>query len=36
MPESLSLLFVQGKRPILADKLRYFADPEFAGLFEVS
>ncbi|MGB5832211.1 MAG: type IV secretory system conjugative DNA transfer family protein [Thiohalocapsa sp.] len=31
---SRSLLFVQGKRPILAGKLRYFADPEFAGLFE--
>lgn len=33
---SRSLLFVQGKRPILAGKLRYFADPEFSGLFDAA
>jgi type IV secretion system protein VirD4 len=34
LPAGLSLLFVQGKRPIVAGKLRYFADSEFAGLFD--
>ncbi|TAZ65296.1 type IV secretory system conjugative DNA transfer family protein [Rhizobium ruizarguesonis] len=27
------LLFIAGQRPIVATKLRYYADPEFAGLF---
>lgn len=35
LPESRALLFIQGKRPILAGKLRYFADPEFAKLFNI-
>jgi type IV secretion system protein VirD4 len=29
----LQILFISGRRPILADKLRYFADREFAGLY---
>jgi hypothetical protein len=28
------LLFVVGQRPILACKLRYYADPEFESLFD--
>ncbi|WP_327212514.1 type IV secretory system conjugative DNA transfer family protein (plasmid) [Rhizobium beringeri] len=27
------LLFIAGQRPIVAKKLRYYADPEFVGLF---
>lgn len=30
----LELLFLAGQRPILAQKLRYFADGEFQGLFD--
>ena len=30
----LMLLKLQGRRPVLARKLRYYADPEFAGLVE--
>lgn len=30
----LELLFLAGTRPILAQKLRYYADREFAGLFD--
>ncbi|MGO7206014.1 type IV secretory system conjugative DNA transfer family protein, partial [Rhizobium ruizarguesonis] len=30
------LLFIAGQRPIVATKLRYYADPEFAGLFTAS
>ena len=33
LPASLQLLRVQGMPPVLAQKLRYYADPEFAGLF---
>ncbi|WP_028747508.1 type IV secretory system conjugative DNA transfer family protein [Rhizobium mesoamericanum] len=33
LPASHELLFVAGQRPIMARKLRYFADPEFALLF---
>jgi type IV secretion system protein VirD4 len=32
LPESRALLFPAGKRPILARKLRYYADAEFARL----
>src|SRR3546814_6926500 len=32
--EDLQLLFLAGQRPIVAAKLRYFADREFAGKFE--
>jgi hypothetical protein len=28
------LLFLAGLRPIVADKLRYYDDPEFAGSFD--
>jgi type IV secretion system protein VirD4 len=34
LPESRSLLFLAGKRPILATKLRYFADAEFVREFD--
>ena len=33
LPPTAELLFVAGQRPILGEKLRYFSDPEFAGLF---
>lgn len=33
LPANLQLLRVQGMPPVLAQKLRYYADPEFAGLF---
>ncbi|HHV66857.1 MAG TPA: type IV secretory system conjugative DNA transfer family protein, partial [Ochrobactrum intermedium] len=32
--EDLQLLFLAGQRPIVAAKLRYFADREFAGKFD--
>jgi type IV secretion system protein VirD4 len=34
MPADLELLFLAGQRPIIATKLRYFADREFAGTFD--
>jgi type IV secretion system protein VirD4 len=34
LPQNRELLFLAGLRPVLADKLRYYADGEFAGLFE--
>lgn len=34
LPASRQLLFLAGQRPIVADKLRYFADREFAGRFD--
>ncbi|MCZ4344105.1 type IV secretory system conjugative DNA transfer family protein [Sphingomonadaceae bacterium G21617-S1] len=34
MREDLQLLFLAGQRPIVATKLRYFADREFAGRFD--
>ena len=33
LPSSLQLLRLQGMPPVLAQKLRYYADPEFADLF---
>ncbi|TDL74198.1 type IV secretory system conjugative DNA transfer family protein [Palleronia sediminis] len=33
MPSNVQLLRVQGKPTAIAGKLRYYADPEFAGLF---
>lgn len=33
LPQSLQLLRIQGLPPVLAKKLRFYADPEFAGLF---
>ncbi|TNC45042.1 type IV secretory system conjugative DNA transfer family protein [Rubellimicrobium rubrum] len=33
LPDTLQLLRVQGQPMILAQKLRYFADPEFGGLY---
>jgi type IV secretion system protein VirD4 len=34
LPQGRELLFLAGLRPIVADKLRYYADPEFAGSFD--
>ena len=34
LPQNRELLFLAGLRPIVADKLRYHADPEFAGSFD--
>ncbi|MGE4482424.1 type IV secretory system conjugative DNA transfer family protein [Acidocella sp.] len=34
MAQSKQLLFLTGQRPILARKLRYYADAEFAGKFD--
>ena len=34
LPQGRELLFLAGLRPIVADKLRYYADPEFAGFFD--
>jgi type IV secretion system protein VirD4 len=36
LPESRSLLFIAGRRPILARKIRYYADAEFIGKFDDS
>ncbi|TBF70673.1 type IV secretory system conjugative DNA transfer family protein [Rhizobium leguminosarum] len=36
MHAETELLFIAGQRPIAATKLRYYADPEFAGLFTAS
>jgi type IV secretion system protein VirD4 len=33
LPPDLQLLRVQGQPTAIAAKLRYYADPEFAGLF---
>ena len=33
MHAETELLFIAGQRPIVATKLRYYADPEFSGLF---
>ncbi|WP_455566055.1 type IV secretory system conjugative DNA transfer family protein [Novosphingobium panipatense] len=32
--EDLQLLFLAGRRPIVAAKLKYYADREFAGRFD--
>lgn len=34
LPQSRQILFCAGQRPLLARKLRYFADPEFRGAFD--
>ena len=34
LPAGTMLLFRQGAYPIRAGKVRYFADPEFQGLFD--
>ncbi|MFK4771701.1 type IV secretory system conjugative DNA transfer family protein [Rhizobium sp. ZW T2_16] len=34
MPAHGQLLFLAGQRPIIAGKLTYYSDPEFAGLFD--
>lgn len=34
MAQSKQLLFLAGQRPIVARKLRYYADAEFAGMFD--
>lgn len=34
MPQHVELLFLAGHRPIIAGKLRYYADPEFKGLYD--
>ncbi|SHF85305.1 type IV secretion system protein VirD4 [Loktanella atrilutea] len=33
MPSTVQLLRIQGQPPAVVQKLRYYADPEFAGLF---
>ncbi|HML42904.1 MAG TPA: type IV secretory system conjugative DNA transfer family protein [Hyphomicrobium zavarzinii] len=34
LPQHLELLFLAGKRPIVAGKLAYYADQEFKGLYD--
>lgn len=34
LPSDLQLLRLQGERPMLARKIRYYDDPDFAGLFD--
>tara|TARA_R110000868_G_scaffold262401_2_gene521056 strand:- start:33474 stop:34997 length:1524 start_codon:yes stop_codon:yes gene_type:complete len=34
MPQDTEVVFVQGLKPIMAQKIRYFADPEFKGKFD--
>jgi len=34
MPAHSELLFLSGQRPIVAQKLRYYADDEFSGMFD--
>ena len=34
LPQGRELLFFAGLRPIVADKLRYYADRKFAGRFD--
>ncbi|ADU12227.1 type IV secretory system conjugative DNA transfer family protein [Asticcacaulis excentricus] len=34
MPPDTQLLFLNGQRPIVATRLRYYADPELRGLFD--
>lgn len=34
LPEDRQLVLIQGKPPILAERVRYYADREFAGLFD--
>ena len=34
LPENRQLVLIHGKPPILAERVRYYADPEFAGLFD--
>lgn len=36
LPAGSELLFIAQQRPLMATKLRYYADPEFAGLFAKS
>ena len=36
LPQRAQLLFLAGQRPIIATKLRYFADREFAGRFDTA
>jgi type IV secretion system protein VirD4 len=34
LPAGRQILLLHGMRPVLADKLRYFDDPVFAGLYD--
>lgn len=34
LPAKGQLLFLAGQRPVFADKLAYFADPEFSEMFD--
>ncbi len=34
LPPHLELLFLSGQRPVVANKLTYYADAEFRGLYE--
>jgi len=35
MPEGKQIILVQGLRPLMADKVRYFEDRAFRGLYGV-
>jgi len=34
LPPTQQIVLLHGKPPILADRVRYYADPEFSGLFD--
>jgi type IV secretion system protein VirD4 len=34
MPNDAQIIFVQGVKPIVAEKIRYFADRAFKGKFD--
>lgn len=34
IPSNVELLFLAGRRPIIAGKLAYYLDPEFKGMFD--
>jgi type IV secretion system protein VirD4 len=36
LPAEAMILLAQGQRPALARKIRYYADPEFRDLFDLS
>lgn len=36
LPEDRQLVLIQGKPPILAERIRYYSDREFAGLFDLN
>jgi type IV secretion system protein VirD4 len=36
LPSHVQLLFLAGRRPIVAHKLRYYSDGEFKGTFDIA